>query len=149
MGQVGTRMQTMNRWKKWFDNMNETLLDLIIGCLVYSAVFELIGLIAVPNKGSYSLGLLIGTVVAVGSAVSMAAGIKQVLNMDKGAASRTSVLYSFLRLIVMFVAAWLGLKFSQISFPGVVIGMIGLKISAHMHVYTNVYITKKIRRKGR
>ena len=139
----------MNRWKKWFDNMNETLLDLIIGCLVYSAVFELIGLIAVPNKGSYSLGLLIGTVVAVGSAVSMAAGIKQVLNMDKGAASRTSVLYSFLRLIVMFVAAWLGLKFSQISFPGVVIGMIGLKISAHMHVYTNVYITKKIRRKGR
>lgn len=139
----------MNRWKKWFDNMNETLLDLIIGCLVYSAVFELIGLIAVPNKGSYSLGLLIGTVVAVGSAISMAAGIKQVLNMDKGAASRTSVLYSFLRLIVMFVAAWLGLKFSQISFPGVVIGMIGLKISAHMHVYTNVYITKKIRRKGR
>ena len=139
----------MNRWKKWFDNMNETLLDLIIGCLVYSAVFELIGLIAVPNKGSYSLGLLIGTVVAVGSAISMAAGIKQVLNMDKGAASRTSVLYSFLRLIVMFVAAWLGLKFPQISFPGVVIGMIGLKISAHMHVYTNVYITKKIRRKGR
>ena len=69
--------------------------------------------------------------------------------MDRGAASRTSVLYSFLRLIVMFVAAWLGLKFSQISFPGVVIGMIGLKISAHMHVYTNVYITKKIRRKGR
>ena len=139
----------MNRWKKWFDNMNETLLDLILGCLVYSAFFELLGLILVPNKGSYTLGLLLGTAVAVGSAISMAAGIKHVLGMDKSAATRNSVLYSFLRLVVMFVAAWLGLRFSQISFPGVVIGMIGLKISAHMHVYTNVYITKKIRRKGR
>ncbi len=139
----------MNRIRKWFENTNETLLDLIFGCLVYSLVFELLGLILVPNKGSYSLGLLIGTIVAIGCAISMAAGIRHVLTMDRMGATRSSILYSLLRMIVMVFAAWLGLKYSQISFPGVVIGMIGLKIAAHLHVYTNVYITRPLCRRDR
>ena len=139
----------MNRIRKWFENTNETLLDLIFGCLVYSLVFELLGLILVPNKGSYSLGLLIGTIVAIGCAISMAAGIRHVLTMDRMGATRSSILYSLLRMIVMVFAAWLGLKHSQISFPGVVIGMIGLKIAAHLHVYTNVYITRPLCRRDR
>ena len=139
----------MNRIRKWLANTNETLLDLIFGCLVYSLVFELIGLILVPNKGSYSLGLLIGTLVAIGCAISMAAGIRHVLTMDRMGATRSSILYSLLRMIVMVFAAWLGLKYSQISFPGVVIGMIGLKIAAHLHVYTNVYITRPLCRRDR
>ncbi|MBQ6393115.1 MAG: hypothetical protein IJH60_06355 [Eubacterium sp.] len=139
----------MNRIRKWLANTNETLLDLIFGCLVYSLVFELIGLILVPNKGSYSLGLLIGTLVAIGCAISMAAGIRQVLTMDRMGATRNSILYFLLRTIVMVAAAWLGLRYSQISFPGVVIGMIGLKIAAHLHVYTNVYITRPLCRRDR
>ena len=139
----------MNRIRKWLENTNETLLDLIFGCLVYSLVFELLGLILVPNKGSYSLGLLIGTIVAIGCAISMAAGIRHVLTMDRMGASRNSIIYSLLRMIVMVAAAWLGLKYSQISFPGVVIGMIGLKIAAHLHAYTNVYITRPLCRRGR
>ena len=56
---------------------------------------------------------------------------------------------SMLRLLVMLVAALAGIKCKAISFPGVIIGILGLKISAHLHMYTNLYITKKIRRKGR
>ena len=64
--------------------------------------------------------------------------------------SRTRSSTLFLSMVgLVLVAAWLGLKYSQISFPGVVIGMIGLKISAHLHAYTNVYITRRLRRKGR
>ena len=139
----------MNRIRKWLENTNETLLDLIFGCLVYSLVFELIGLILVPNKGSYSLGLLIGTIVAIGCAISMAAGIQHVLSMDRTGATRSSILYSLLRTVAMVAAAWLGLKYPQISFPGVVIGMIGLKVAAHLHVYTNVYITRPLCRRDR
>ena len=139
----------MNRIRKWLENTNETLLDLIFGCLVYSLVFELIGLILVPNKGSYSLGLLIGTIVAIGCAISMAVGIRHVLTMDRTGATRSSILYSLLRTVAMVAAAWLGLKYPQISFPGVVIGMIGLKVAAHLHVYTNVYITRPLCRRDR
>lgn len=135
--------------RKWLDQMNETLLDLIIGCLVYSMLFEIIGLIVVEHKVSWTFGILLGTAVAIGSAISMAAGIEHVLNMDQRSAAVESVLYSIIRTIVMFVAAWIGMKSKLFSFSAVIVGMIGLKIAAHLHVYTNVYITKKIRRKGR
>ena len=53
-------------WRRWINKDNETLFDLIFGCIVYSIVFEAIGLLVVENKGSYSLGLLLGTAVAIG-----------------------------------------------------------------------------------
>lgn len=42
---------------RWINKDNETLFDLIFGCIVYSIVFEVIGLLVVENKGSYSMGL--------------------------------------------------------------------------------------------
>ena len=135
--------------RRWLDQTNETLLDLILGCLLYSLFFEVVGLILVSGKLAWTLGMLLGTAVAVGSAISMAAGIEQVLDMDKNTAMWRSVLYSILRTIVMFAVAWIGMRSVHISFCATIVGMIGLKIAAHLHVYTNVYITKKIRRKGR
>ena len=40
-------------WRRWINKDNETLFDLIFGCIVYSIVFEAIGLLVVENKGSY------------------------------------------------------------------------------------------------
>lgn len=137
------------KWINWIQEENETLLDLIFGCLIYSLLLEVIGLLAVENKLSYSLGLLLGTGVAIGLSISMARGLEKCLLMEEKGARRSMVLRSAVRWIVMLVAAWLGMKCKIISFPGVIIGILGLKISAHMHKYTNLYITKKIRRKGR
>ncbi len=128
---------------------DETLLDLIFGCLLYSLLFEIIGLIFVPNKGSYTLGLLIGTAVSVGMSISMARGLERCLAPDAKRVKVTMAFQSILRYLVMFAAAWLGIRFAFVSFAGVLIGLIGLKISAHFHVYTHVYITKRIRKKGR
>ncbi|MCD8018877.1 MAG: ATP synthase subunit I [Clostridiales bacterium] len=137
------------KWIKWLEETNETLLDLIFGCLVYSLVFEIAGLLLVSNKGSYSLGLLLGTIVAVGMSVSMERGLERCLNMDEIKGQRFMTLRSILRSVVMLVAAWVGMRFDQISFPGVIVGILGLKISAYLHMYTNLYITKKLKRKGR
>ena len=90
-------------WRRWINKDNETLFDLIFGCIVYSIVFEAIGLLVVENKVSYSLGLLLG----------------------------------------------IGMRSGYFSFPGIIIGILGLKISAYFHAYTNVYITKKLYKKGR
>lgn len=127
--------------------MNETLLDLITGCLVYSIIFECIGLIFVHNKAAWSLGLLLGTIVAVGLAISMYHSIDSCLSMDPARASRTMTLWSILRILVMLAAAWVGMKFSFISFPAVIVGILGLKVSSHLHMYTNVYITQKLFKK--
>lgn len=129
--------------------MNETLLDLVVGCLVYSLIFEVIGLVLISERLQYTFGLSLGTISSVCCAFSMAFGIDRMLDMDERSAVRSNVFHSILRMIFMLVMALIGAKIGRVSLYGVIIGMIGLKISAHMHVYTNVYITKKIRRKGR
>ena len=136
-------------WRRWINKENETLFDLIFGCIVYSIVFEAIGLLVVENKGSYSLGLLLGTVVAIGFSVSMYKSLNRCLVMNEHQARKNMVVGSLFRSAVILLAAWVGMRSGFFSFPGIIIGILGLKISAYLHAYTNVYITKKLYKKGR
>lgn len=136
-------------WRRWINKDNETLFDLIFGCIVYSIVFEAIGLLVVENKGSYSLGLLLGTAVAIGLSVSMYKSLNNCLMMTEHQARRNMVFSTLLRAVVILLAAWIGMRSGYFSFPGIIIGILGLKISAYFHAYTNVYITKKLYKKGR
>lgn len=136
-------------WRRWINKDNETLFDLIFGCIVYSIVFEAIGLLVVENKGSYSLGLLLGTAVAIGLSVSMYKSLNNCLVMTEHQARRNMVFSMLLRAVVILLAAWIGMRSGYFSFPGIIIGILGLKISAYFHAYTNVYITKKLYKKGR
>ena len=136
-------------WRRWINKDNETLFDLIFGCIVYSIVFEAIGLLVVENKGSYSLGLLLGTAVAIGLSVSMYKSLNNCLVMTEHQARRNMVFSRLLRAVVIVLAAWIGMRSGYFSFPGIIIGILGLKISAYFHAYTNVYITKKLYKKGR
>ena len=136
-------------WRRWINKDNETLFDLIFGCIVYSIVFEAIGLLVVENKGSYSLGLLLGTAVAIGLSVSMYKSLNNCLVMTEHQARRNMVFSTLLRAVVILLAAWIGMRAGYFSFPGIIIGILGLKISAYFHAYTNVYITKKLYKKGR
>lgn len=136
-------------WGRWINKDNETLFDLIFGCIVYSIIFEGIGLLVVESKGSYSLGLLLGTAVAIGLSVSMYRSLNRCLAMTEHQARRNMVFGTLFRAVVILLAAWVGMRSGYFSFPGIIIGILGLKISAYLHVYTNVYITKKLYKKGR
>ena len=113
-------------WRRWINKDNETLFDLIFGCIVYSIVFEAIGL-----------------------SVSMYKSLNNCLVMTEHQARRNMVFSTLLRAVVIFLAAWIGMRSGYFSFPGIIIGILGLKISAYFHAYTNVYITKKLYKKGR
>ena len=128
-------------WRRWINKDNETLFDLIFGCIVYSIVFEAIGLLVVENKGSYSLGLLLGTAVAIGLSVSMYKSLNNCLVMTEHQARRNMVFSTLLRAVVILLAAWIGMRSGYFSFPGIIIGILGLKISAYFHAYTNVYLS--------
>ena len=145
----GKENQIKVNWRRWINKDNETLFDLIFGCIVYSIVFEVIGLLVVENKGSYSLGLLLGTAVAIGLSVSMYKSLYNCLVMTEHQARRNMVFSTLLRAVVILLAAWIGMRSGYFSFPGIIIGILGLKISAYFHAYTNVYITKKLYKKGR
>ena len=137
------------KWIQWIQRINETLLDLIFGCLIYSVLFEVIGLVVLHNRLGWTLGLILGTASAICMSISMYRSLEGCLVLEPAAARRSMTIQSMIRLLVMLAVAWLGMKLEAVSFPAVIVGLLGLKVSAHMHMYTNVYITKRIRRKGR
>lgn len=130
---------------KWIREANETLLDLIFGSLLWSLVVEIAGLFIVSNKLSYTIGVVLGTAVAVGMSISMEKGLERCLHMNKTKSQRDMVLRSMIRWFFMLAAVWAGMAFDTVSLPGVILGILGLKIAAHLHMYTNTYITKKLK----
>ena len=134
---------------KWIRETNETLLDLIFGCLIWSTLAEIIGLLIVSDRLSYTIGIVLGTVVAVGMSISMEKGLEKCLHMNRVKGQWGMTVRSIFRWLIMLAVVWAGLRFDAISFPGVLLGIIGLKIAALLHMYTNTYVTKKLRKEGR
>lgn len=143
------RNQIIMKGIKWIRETNETLLDLIFGSLIWSLLAWIVGLFIVSDRLSYTIGIALGTVVAVGMSVSMAKGLEKCLHMTRARGQWGMTVRSILRWLIMLAAVAAGLKFDRISFPGVILGIIGLKLAALLHVYTNTYITKRLKGEGR
>ena len=127
-----------------------TLIDLWIGIVLYFIVFEILGLIFVSNRIPYTLGLLTGCMAAGFLAWHIYNALDTALDLGEEDAVKHSRKTSALRLLVMLVVALAGMKFSLLSFPATIVGILGLKISAFFQPYTNSHITKKIfKKKGR
>lgn len=126
-----------------------TVLDLWIGLGIYFVIFEIIGLIFVENRIPYTIGLILGCFTAAFLAWNMFVSIDQALDMSEHDAIKYTKRKSILRALVMLVVAFVGMRVLWISFPGVIIGILGLKISAFLQPYTNSHITKRIFKKGR
>ena len=122
-----------------------TVVDVWIGLFIYFIVFEIIGLIFVENRLSYTLGLILGCLTGAFLIWNMFVSIDTALDMNEGEATKYTKKRGLFRGLVMLVVAFLGMRLKGISFTAVVIGLLGLKIAAFMQPYTNLYITKKMR----
>lgn len=121
-----------------------TVVDVWIGLIIYFIIFEIIGLIFVENRISYTLGLLVGCLLGAFLIWNMFVSIDTALDMDAREAEKYTKKKSLFRGLVMLVVAFFGMRLRGISFTAVVIGMLGLKIAAFIQPYTNLYITKKL-----
>lgn len=127
----------------------DTWIDLTAGCLVYSMIMEIVGLIFVTDKSGYSVGLLAGTLTAAVCAFSMYRSTRKAALEGAARAQRIMAVSSIIRMIFIFCVMAAAVRFSRTCLAGVIIGVIGLKISAYLHVYVHVYITGPFRKKGR
>ena len=135
--------------KRQISGAVETVVDLWIGIILYFILFEIIGLIFVENRLPYTIGLLIGCSVGAFMAWNMFTSIDNALDMPEDDAVKYMRKRSVFRWLVMLVAAFAGMRFAILSFPAILIGILGLKIAAFCQPYTNLYITKKLRKEGR
>lgn len=122
----------------------QTLSELVVGTIVWACLFAIGGVLLTSNKLSYLLGMLLGTVVAVIMAISMYRSLEKSIDMESGAAvgyTNRKVLYRVLLLIAAVAVSILASKY--ISFYGVIIGILCLKLSAYVQPLTHKLLRNK------
>ena len=127
---------------KRIKRLNPALPMLLFGILGYGLIVFGIGIIFAPDKGSFSLGLLIGVALALFMAVHMALTIDEAVSAGSEKAARMKgISGSMFRYVVLFIVlsamAYFGFGDALAAF----IGVLGLKISAYIQPFL-------LRRKG-
>ena len=111
--------------------------EMIIGILFFGVLVQITGLIFFREKVSYAIGLWIGVVIAIATAVHMAYTMEKVVDAGEGKASAKLRTYAVLRYLVIILAV-LAVYYFKIGNPlSCFAGIMGLKIGAYMQPLTH------------
>ncbi len=126
----------------------QTLYELIAGIIVCFILF-LLGNIFVSNRIAYTLGLLIGSLIAGFMSIHMHHSLEQAMLYDAETAAKKVQKGTFLRFFFMVAALVAALLLPQwISVIGVALGVLSLKFSAYLQPLTHKVLQNFIN-KGR
>ncbi len=127
--------------KERITRINRTLFELETGILIYGVVCQIF-VFLVKDKESYSLGLWMGVLIAALSAFHMWWSLDRALDLGERQAVKTMSAHNVLRYVFIVVA------FALIAMGGIAnplaafLGIMGLKVSAYMHFFTQKISTK-------
>ena len=131
-------------------NPKSTLIELLLGILLFEIVCELIGVFFVKNAVKYSAGLGIGAILACASAIHMFWSLRCNFamngNNEKGAQSY-AIRNNMIRYILIF-AVFLVVCMTDFVYPlATFLGIMGLKVGAYLQPLTCKFILKKNKEK--
>lgn len=126
----------------------QTLYELIIGVVLCGILF-LIGNIFASNRIAYTLGLLIGCMIAGVMSAHMHHSLEQAMLYDAETAAKKVQKGTLFRFFLMVAALAAALIFPEwVSIIGVALGVLSLKFSAYLQPLTHK-VLKKFINKGR
>lgn len=132
------------------DEGKQTLIDIIIGIIIFAILFVCLGLLWNGTRGIFIIGVIIGAAASVVLAIQMYHTVERTLDMEEKGAVAYSKKKSIIRLLIMAVMLVLAVTISgEFMTLGVLMGMLCLKFSAYIQPLTHKYISSKFINKGR
>ncbi len=123
--------------------VTRTLLELMCGILIFELICLLAGIWFVPQKEECALGLLLGTVTALGMAYHLSWTYDRYLGLPEKIAARKIVVWALVRYFAV-AAVLFGILFSGIANPlTAFVGIMGLKIGAYLQPLIHKVTVKK------
>lgn len=122
---------------------NLTLFELIIGIIIFYLLCQ-IGMIFTPDILYYSLGLIIGAVMAICMACHMNYSIKRALDLSDGGASAVVRKDMAIRYAVITIILIVLMVINFASPITAFVGIMGLKIGAYIQPFTHRLISLKL-----
>ena len=124
-------------------NINQTVWELIIGIVFVNALLEVIGLIFVSQKGAYTIGLILGMVMAIGMVFHMNISIEKAMDIG-GEHAKGYMLKSYAArtVVVLVVIVCVGvLKFADLL--SLILGIMTLKVAAYLQPITHRFMESR------
>lgn len=109
---------------------HRVLKQLYIGIAMFFVIFAILGLIFMRPVWIFELSLLAGCLAGCFMAYNMYDVLDRALDLEARKAKGFVTIRSFLRLGICLVLMAIAVKISWVSFTGVTIGLLGLKVSA-------------------
>lgn len=120
------------------------LRQLYIGIALYGAVFMILGVIFLRPAWLYALSLVAGLIAACFMAYNMYDVLDRALELEAHSAKGFVTIRSMARLMVCLVLMIVGIKLDWVSFVGVTVGLLGLKVSAFINPLVRVLLHEQI-----
>ncbi len=124
-------------------NINQTVWELIIGIVLVNALLEVIGLIFVSQKGAYTIGLVLGMLMAIGMVFHMNISIEKAIDIG-GEHAKGYMLksYAIRTVVVLAVIVCVGvLKFANLL--SLLLGVMTLKVAAYLQPITHRFMESR------
>lgn len=122
---------------KKMSELADVLPELLLGIFAYGAVCEIIGVLLVSDKLLYSVGLIIGILMASAMAVHMAWSLSVALSFAQEDAVKMMQKHNLLRYGAVTVLLGL-LMVSGLGNPlAAFLGIMGLKVAAYLQPFTH------------
>ncbi len=124
-------------------NINQTVWELIIGIVLVNALLEVIGLIFVSQKGAYTIGLVLGMLMAIGMVFHMNISIEKAMDIG-GEHAKGYMLksYAIRTVVVLAVIVCVGiLKFANLL--SLLLGIMTLKVAAYLQPITHRFMESR------
>lgn len=117
------------------EQVKKTLNGFYVGIAIYGVGVELVGLFFASDRLAYTLGIVLGILVAVFLMLHIAGTLEKALDMGEARATKYVRRQTFFRLFIMLVAMAIFLKAPRINFIAAIIGLLGLKIGSFIAAY--------------
>jgi Co/Zn/Cd efflux system component len=112
-------------------NLNEFLFDLMIGIAIFAVLCELVGVWFAGDKMYYSMGILIGLILAEFSAWYMAFMLYKAMHMNEKGATNHVRLHTLIRYGILVIVI-LSLVYTDFANPlAAFLVLMGIKASAY------------------
>lgn len=126
------------------NELNETLLDLLIGTILFDVVMGILGIIITKFNLFYLIGIAAGTAEAVIFSFLMLYFIDGALDMEPKSANSYILKGTMIRYFITIITGIIAINLHIYCFIGVVLALLGIKVSAFMQPFVNLYITKRM-----
>ena len=121
------------------------LKEMLIGLIIWSLPVLVILAIVAENKPAVICGVLTGTLAAAGIIFHMYRHLDIALDMEPESARKHTLKSSFQRTFIMAVILIVSMIWYGYVHPiGVVLGLMGVKMTAYIQPYVHKYIAGKI-----